>query len=173
MKGPGLRENLDVRRTWRCPRCSRERRAAAVVTSLTCGCAPDNPRMQLVESQRRVRPVPKPLDLVLNIDLDEPDDDSGDTSSDTVPIETDPAQSTVDDSAGRRRRDGDRQAASSRQPPPPASEDAAEAATEAAGTESAAVGQTTTEDASMDDPDEFGFGLADVPAPPVPEDRGA
>ena len=78
MKGPGLRIELDVRRTWRCPRCGGERRAGAHVTSLTCSCAPDKPQMQLVEGQRRVRPEPKPLDLVLNIDLDAPETDAGD-----------------------------------------------------------------------------------------------
>lgn len=73
MKGPGLRVNLDVRRLWRCPRCAAERRAEASVTTLRCGCATDPPRMQLVEVRRHVRPEPKPLDLVLNLDPDAPD----------------------------------------------------------------------------------------------------
>jgi hypothetical protein len=87
MKGPGLRIDLDVRRHWRCPRCSRERRAAANVTSVTCGCVPDNPQMQLVEAQRRVRPEPQPLDLVLNIDLDAPDPEAADAAADAAPPE--------------------------------------------------------------------------------------
>jgi hypothetical protein len=37
--------------------------------------------MQLIEGQRRVRPEPKPLDLVLDIDLDAPDIASADESS--------------------------------------------------------------------------------------------
>jgi hypothetical protein len=167
MKGPGLRVDLDVRRTWRCPRCSRERRATAVVTSLTCSCSPDNPRMQLVESQRRVRPEPKPLDLVLNIDLDAPDPDSSDVSSDAVPIESDPVHTTTDVPAGRR--DRDRHGAPSCLPLPPTPEVAADAA----GAESADVGQCTMEGAPADAPDEFGAGLTDAPSPPVPEDRGA
>jgi hypothetical protein len=130
--------------------------------------------MQLVESQRRVRPEPKPLDLVLNIDLDAPDADASDASSDTVPIESDPAQTTTDVPAGRRaqRLDPDRHGAPSSQPPPPTPEVASEVAADAAVTESTAVEESTTADESADVPDDFGVGLADIPAPPVPEDRG-
>jgi hypothetical protein len=173
MKGPGLRVDLDVRRTWRCPRCGRERRAAADVTALTCSCAPDNPRMQLVESQRRVRPEPKPLDLVLNIDLDAPDADASDVSSEAVPIESEPAQTTTDVSAGRRapRRDGDRHEAPSTILPP-APEVASEAAADTARNELPAVEHSTSEVVSAVDADDFGVGLADAPSPPVPENPG-
>lgn len=37
--------------------------------------------MRLIEGQRRVRPEPKPLDLVLDIDLDAPDTASADEAS--------------------------------------------------------------------------------------------
>jgi hypothetical protein len=141
---------------------------------MTCGCAPDNPRMQLVESRRRVRPEPKPLDLVLNIDLDAPDADSSDVASDAVPIESDPAQTTTDVPAGHRapRRDRDRHEAPSSQVPPPAPEVASEAVSDAARNEIPAAGHNTSEVASADDKDDFGVGLTDAPSPPVPENPG-
>lgn len=122
--------------------------------------------MQLVESQRRVRPEPKPLDLVLNIDLDAPDADASDASSGVAPIELDPAQATTDVPAGRR--DRDRHGAPSGELPPPAPE----AASEAERNEMPAVEHNTSEVVSADDKDDFGVGLTDAPSPPVPEKPG-
>jgi hypothetical protein len=85
MKGPGLRVNLDVRRLWQCPLCGAERRAAASVTALRCGCTPERPRMRLVEVRRHVRPEPKPLDLVLDIDPDAPDAEAPDETAAPAP----------------------------------------------------------------------------------------
>lgn len=72
MRGAGLRLNVDVRRHWRCPACSAERRLPATVTTVKCVCA-GNPQMRLVEGQRRDRtPAPLP-EMVLPFDLsDEP-----------------------------------------------------------------------------------------------------
>lgn len=175
MKGPGLRLDLDVRRMWRCPRCGRERRADASVTALTCGCAPDHPRMQLVEIQRRVRPEPKPLDLVLNIDLDAPEEESRDESPDPVVIASEPMPASPDVTSdraafetgrGARRRKGNRNEAPSMPATP------SDAVVDAAVSEPNAVEQTTVEDARADDADDFGAGLSDAPSPSVPEDPG-
>lgn len=53
MKGPGLRADLDVRRLWKCPRCSRVMRYSGDVVSHICHCQKEGTFMQLVE-------VPKP-----------------------------------------------------------------------------------------------------------------
>jgi hypothetical protein len=89
MKGPGLRVHLDVRRLWQCPSCGAERRAAASVTALRCGCTPDRPCMRLVEGRRHVRPEPKLLDLVLDIDPDAPDPEAPD---ETIALAPAPAE---------------------------------------------------------------------------------
>ena len=38
MRGPGFRHDLDVRRTWRCPQCQRERKLPGDVTAVVCVC---------------------------------------------------------------------------------------------------------------------------------------
>jgi hypothetical protein len=65
MKGPGIRIDLDVRRLWKCPQCSREMKATGVVTSRLCpagGC--EGVWMKLVEPLRkpilRYSPPPQP-----------------------------------------------------------------------------------------------------------------
>lgn len=60
MKGPGNRNELDVRRLWECPHCGRKRKAEGVVTALLCGCQPDGVQMRLVEGLRQVRKFPFP-----------------------------------------------------------------------------------------------------------------
>jgi hypothetical protein len=57
MKGPGYRHDLDVRRTWRCPACQRERKVPGDVTSVRCGCQPAGVWMELV-GERTVPPRP-------------------------------------------------------------------------------------------------------------------
>jgi hypothetical protein len=65
MKGPGNRIDLDVRRLWKCPQCSRETKATGVVASRLCpasGC--EGVWMKLVEPLRkpilRYSPPPQP-----------------------------------------------------------------------------------------------------------------
>lgn len=74
MRGPGMRLKLDVRRMWQCPRCGAQRKLPAHVTTVRCQCVSEPTFMKIVEPQRLARPVPKPLNLVLNIDLDTPDE---------------------------------------------------------------------------------------------------
>jgi len=57
MKGPGYRHDLDVRRTWRCPECQRERKLPGDVTQVRCGCLPSGVWMELV-GERTVPPRP-------------------------------------------------------------------------------------------------------------------
>ena len=56
MKGPGMRLDLDVRRVWQCPACSRESRSEVQVVTKLCGCTKEGVAMRLVE-----RPRPKPV----------------------------------------------------------------------------------------------------------------
>lgn len=60
MKGPGLRIENDVRRTWRCPSCGRESRAGGDVVSLRCPCTHEGVPMRLLEGRRQVRQFPRP-----------------------------------------------------------------------------------------------------------------
>lgn len=53
MRGPGYRNDLDVRRLWRCPSCGNERRLAGDVTTVACHCGSRPTLMELIESQRR------------------------------------------------------------------------------------------------------------------------
>lgn len=48
MRGPGLRLPLEVRRTWRCPRCGAERKVPGDVVQVRCLCVPDGVTMKLV-----------------------------------------------------------------------------------------------------------------------------
>lgn len=61
MRGPGLRVQTDVRRSWRCPACGQERRIPATIVSVVCPCQTPNLQMRLVEPMRKVRPEPIPL----------------------------------------------------------------------------------------------------------------
>jgi hypothetical protein len=51
MKGPGLRLLVDVRRSWKCPRCGYEERVGAEVTTVACPCCPGI-HMRLIEQDR-------------------------------------------------------------------------------------------------------------------------
>lgn len=63
MRGPGYKLSGDVRRTWRCPSCGRERKLLGEITSLACICA-DNPWMQIVaERTIEPRPLQRPSDV--------------------------------------------------------------------------------------------------------------
>lgn len=57
MKGPGYKLGNDVRRTWRCPACGRERKLMGDVTSLQCHCKPEGTFMAIV-GERTVAPRP-------------------------------------------------------------------------------------------------------------------
>ncbi len=63
MKGPGVRVDLDVRRTWRCPKCGRVLRAAGQVVAVPCSCAPERTWMTLEQPPPRPRYVPPPREL--------------------------------------------------------------------------------------------------------------
>lgn len=57
MKGPGYKLTHDVRRTWRCPACGRERKLPGDATSLVCNCRPEGTFMAIV-AERTVAPRP-------------------------------------------------------------------------------------------------------------------
>lgn len=65
MRGPGVRIQNDVRRLWRCPACSRERKVPATQTTVLCSCRQPAPQMQLIEGKRYAKPTPPELDLVM------------------------------------------------------------------------------------------------------------
>jgi hypothetical protein len=69
-----MRLGLDVRRLWQCPQCGAQRKLPADVTSIRCSACSAAPFMQIVEPPRRPRPVPKPLNPFLTIDLDTPEE---------------------------------------------------------------------------------------------------
>jgi len=58
MRGPGYRNDLDVRRVWRCPQCGKQRRVPGDVTAVHCTCGA---AMQLVEERVRKNYAPQPL----------------------------------------------------------------------------------------------------------------
>ena len=63
MKGPGYKLTGDVRRTWRCPTCGRERKLHGDVTTLSCGCQA-GAWMQIVsERVMAPRPLQRPSDV--------------------------------------------------------------------------------------------------------------
>jgi hypothetical protein len=66
MKGPGMRLELDVRRVWRCPACSREARSEGGVVAKICGCTKEGVAMRLVE-------LPRPKPTVWQPKPDDPD----------------------------------------------------------------------------------------------------
>lgn len=64
MRGPGLRLPLEVRRTWRCPRCAAERKVPGDVVQVRCLCVPDGVTMKLVQEPvsavlRSLNPKPR------------------------------------------------------------------------------------------------------------------
>ena len=61
MRGPTIRIQNDIRRTWRCPVCGYERRAHANQTTIRCHCQKAGPFMKLVEEKRKPRPEPAEL----------------------------------------------------------------------------------------------------------------
>lgn len=71
MRGPMIRIQNDVRRTWRCPACGYERRAHADQTSIRCHCEKEGPFMKLVEAPRKPRPEPEILPPYFEYDEEE------------------------------------------------------------------------------------------------------
>jgi hypothetical protein len=57
MKGPGYKISHDVRRTWRCSVCGKERKLAGDVTSLVCDCREQGTFMTIV-TEKTVAPRP-------------------------------------------------------------------------------------------------------------------
>ena len=57
MKGPGIRIDLDVRRTWRCPKCGRTAKYLGDVVALRCNCGSEPVWMQLTDLQRKPRAI--------------------------------------------------------------------------------------------------------------------
>ena len=55
IKGPGFRNDLDVRRVWQCPACGLTQRLMQDVTSARCGCVRDGVPMKLAEEPRSPR----------------------------------------------------------------------------------------------------------------------
>ena len=68
MKGPGMRLDLDIRRVWQCPACSRESRSDVQVVTKLCGCTKEGVAMRLVE-----RPRPKPTIRIPEPSTPDPD----------------------------------------------------------------------------------------------------
>lgn len=56
MKGPGVRLDLDVRRVWQCPRCSRTIKTDGNLVAKRCTCTPEGVWMRLVRDGRPARP---------------------------------------------------------------------------------------------------------------------
>lgn len=54
MKGPGLRNDLEIRRTFRCPQCSRTVLKLGDVVSMTCPCT-DPPARMLIQPEPKKR----------------------------------------------------------------------------------------------------------------------
>ena len=57
MKGPGHKQKLDVRRTWKCPACGNERKLQGDVTTLMCDCREGGTFMAIV-TEKIVAPRP-------------------------------------------------------------------------------------------------------------------
>ncbi|MDB5386017.1 MAG: hypothetical protein JWM11_1663 [Planctomycetaceae bacterium] len=56
MKGPGLRNDLEIRRTWKCPQCSRTVKYLGNVVAVTCSCTDSRIQMQLQPEIRKAPP---------------------------------------------------------------------------------------------------------------------
>lgn len=57
MKGPGHKQKLDVRRTWKCPACGKERKLPGDMTALLCDCRESGTFMTIV-AEKIVAPRP-------------------------------------------------------------------------------------------------------------------
>ena len=57
MKGPGHKQKLDVRRTWKCPACGKERKLPGDMTTLLCECREGGTFMAIV-MEKIVAPRP-------------------------------------------------------------------------------------------------------------------
>ncbi len=57
MKGPGHKQKLDVRRTWKCPACGKERKLPGDMTTLLCDCREGGTFMAIV-TEKIVAPRP-------------------------------------------------------------------------------------------------------------------
>jgi hypothetical protein len=66
MKGPGYKLSHDVRRTWKCPACGRERKLPGDTTSLVCNCRDEGTFMAIVV-ERTV--APRPFQVVRDHDV--------------------------------------------------------------------------------------------------------
>ena len=55
MKGPGLRNDLEIRRTFKCPQCSRTVLRLGDVVSQTCACS-DPPVWMLIQPEVKKPP---------------------------------------------------------------------------------------------------------------------
>ena len=62
MKGPGLRNDLEIRRLWRCPQCQREILRLGDVVAESCSCTTPPCRMQLIP---RPKPAPRQYDRIV------------------------------------------------------------------------------------------------------------
>lgn len=56
MKGPGLRNDLEIRRTWKCPQCGRSVKYLGNVVAVTCSCTDTPIQMQLQPDIRKAPP---------------------------------------------------------------------------------------------------------------------
>ncbi|HEY0983711.1 MULTISPECIES: hypothetical protein [unclassified Schlesneria] len=63
MRGPGYKTAGDVRRTWRCSQCGRERKLGGEITSLQCDCQPDRWMQIVSERIQTPRPLQRPSDV--------------------------------------------------------------------------------------------------------------
>lgn len=56
MKGPGLRNDLEIRRTWKCPLCGRIAKYLGHIVAATCNCTNQTIQMQLQPDVRKAPP---------------------------------------------------------------------------------------------------------------------
>jgi hypothetical protein len=104
MKGPGLRLLVDVRRTWRCPRCGYEEHVGAQVTTVACPCCP-GVAMKLNEQTRyyadelaKLRSRPKPEPVEGEFDVAQVIESQSESAVAVEPPVTELTQSTAGDS---------------------------------------------------------------------------
>ena len=63
MRGPGYKVVGDVRRTWRCPNCGRERKLSGDVTTLQCVCKESMWMRLIADKTNAPRPFQKISDV--------------------------------------------------------------------------------------------------------------
>lgn len=63
MRGPAYKITGDVRRTWRCPRCGRERKLSGDVTTVECECGSGTLMTIVREKINAPRPIQRPSDI--------------------------------------------------------------------------------------------------------------